>query len=385
MIRKIEDIELFRDEDYYCGPGPAAVAFPDGDMLAVFRRHRSWTPEPFYIHVHPTTEQCLVRSSDGGKTWTRPRVFMGGGQCAVAGLLRDGTVLFVTHRQELVPHMLKDELVNGVTKEVASAVDSIRAQGQIAEADRLQATRSHWPAFSAGTEIWRSENRGDDWEGPFWVGEIPNLPPLFPGLHAPAHIRGFPQELRNGTIVLPVQGRGVGSILTASADGGRTWKYRGVSAPNPARSSSHGYNEWSVYETPSGDLVGFVRCGFKPEDGGGHLWTVRSSDEGCTWTKPKLEEVWGHPYFALGLPSGNVLLVYGYRRPQFGIRCRILDPECSNPSSADEFVLRADGGAEDLGYPHAALMPDGRVFIIYYFHDRKGGQRFVAGSIVEAE
>ena len=68
------------------------------------------------MHVHPTTEQCIIRSADGGRTWSPPRVFMGGGQCAVAGLKRDGTMLFVTHRQELVPYAARDLLVDGVRR-----------------------------------------------------------------------------------------------------------------------------------------------------------------------------------------------------------------------------------------------------------------------------
>ena len=123
-IRKVQDIVLYRDDDYYCGPGPAVVAYPDGELVAVFRRHRSWTPFTLRKHMHPTTEQCLVRSTDGGATWSRPRVFMGGGQCAVAGRLSDDTMLFVTHRQELVPTELEDQLVEGVTREVAEMMES---------------------------------------------------------------------------------------------------------------------------------------------------------------------------------------------------------------------------------------------------------------------
>jgi len=384
-IRKVKDIVLYADDDYYCGPGPAVVVFPDGEMAAVFRRHRSWTKEVLRAHVHPTTEQCLIRSTDGGETWSStPRVFMGGGQCAVAGLLKDGTMLFVTHRQESVPIQQAHLLVDGVTTEVAKMVEADRRAGLIDPADQMETRRRHWPAFSAGTEIWRSDDRGDSWNGPAWVGEVPDLPPLAEGLHAPVHLRGFPQELSNGDVVLPVQGRGIGSILAASTDGGNTWHYRGVAAPNQKGESTHAFNEWSVYETAAGDLVGFVRSGRPSEEGGGYLWTVRSKDKGFTWSEPKQEEVWGHPYFALRLPSGNVMIVYGYRREPYGIRCRVLDPECTDPSGADEFVLRDDGGGVDVGYPHATVMPDGRVFIIYYYHDREGGQRFCAGSIVEA-
>ena len=101
---KVKDVVIYRDDDYYCGPGPAAVAFPDGELAVFFRRHRSWTPSPLFAHMHPATEQCIVRSADGGETWTgAPRVFHGGGQCACATRLSDGSLLFATHRQEMVP------------------------------------------------------------------------------------------------------------------------------------------------------------------------------------------------------------------------------------------------------------------------------------------
>ena len=377
-IRKLKDIVIYRDERYYCGPGPAAVAYPDGEIAVVFRRHRSWTREPLYMHVHPTTEQCLVRSHDRGETWDAlPRVFMGGGQCAVAGLLNDGTTLFVTHRQEMVPERLMDEVPQDTPAERVVQFNRTRSQGKWND-------RVNWQTISAGTEIWRSDDRGDSWDGPFWVGEVPGLPILMEGLRTPVQLRGFPMELSDGTIALPVQGlrpgsqperRDEDSILVVSEDGGRTWNFRSVALKGD-------FSEWSVLETPSGDLVGFARSELT-NDEGGYLWTARSSDGGYTWSEPKREDVWGFPYFALPLPSGHSLLINGYRRPPYGIRCRVLDPECTNISTAEEFVLRDDGGARDLGYPHAALLPDGRALVVYYFNDSEGGQRFVAGSLVE--
>ena len=38
QIEKISDIVIYRDERYYCGPGPSAVRLPDGRIMAAFRR-----------------------------------------------------------------------------------------------------------------------------------------------------------------------------------------------------------------------------------------------------------------------------------------------------------------------------------------------------------
>ena len=366
-VHKLKDIVIYRDKAYYCGPGPSAVAFPDGELVAVFRRHRSWTPYPLMTHVHPTTEMCLVRSPDGGETWGGPSVFQGGGQCAGAGLLKDGTVLFTTHRMEVVPGEMRD----------------LPPDQDVSQVSELLRRRSQLGCIAAGTEFWRSTDRCRSWQGPYWVDGIPGLPPKVAGLHAPVQHRAFPVELSDGSIAMTVQAQGVGSILVVSEDGARSWTFRGVAAPIPEGQEGNAFNEWTVRETPSGDLVGFFRSALPAEEGGRYLWTARSSDQGRTWSPPKREDVWGHPYFPLPLPSGHALLVNGYRREPFGIRCRILDPECERASEAEEVVLRDDGGGADLGYPHAAALPDGRILVVYYFHDAPGAQRHVAGTLVE--
>ena len=37
LVKPVGDVVLYRDNDYYCSPSPAVVAFPDGEM---------WLPSP---------------------------------------------------------------------------------------------------------------------------------------------------------------------------------------------------------------------------------------------------------------------------------------------------------------------------------------------------
>ena len=93
----------------------------------------------------------------------------------------------------------------------------------------------------------------------------------------------------------------------------------------------------------------------------------------------------GHPHYALRLPDKRVLLVYGYRHAPFGIRARVLNPECADFATAPEIVLRDDGGSGDLGYPWATMLSKHRALAVYYFNKKESGPRYIAGTMLEIE
>src|SRR5262249_28889802 len=161
-------------------------------------------------------------------------------------------------------------------------------------------------------------------------------------------------EGKNGALYWAVANSGKGMpdltsvYLMISADRGRTWNYSCPIAKDPAVA----FNETSIYETPKGDLVAFLRSeGFND-----HAVVARSTDGGKSFGAWQDTGFQGHPLQALRLPDRRVLLVYGFRHPPFGIRARILDAECANVRDAPEFVLRDDGGNGDLGYPWATMI-----------------------------
>jgi len=89
-----------------------------------------------------------------------------------------------------------------------------------------------------------------------------------------------------------------------------------------------------------------------------------------------------HPLNALQLPDRRVLLTYGYRHPPYGIRARILNPECTDFESASEIILRDDGGSADLGYSWPVMIDKRHILVTYYFN-RNNGTRHIAGTILE--
>ena len=90
----------------------------------------------------------------------------------------------------------------------------------------------------------------------------------------------------------------------------------------------------------------------------------------------------GHPLNALRLPDKRVLLTYGYRHKPFGIRARILNPECTDYLPSEEIVLRDDGGNSDIGYTWPVMLDKIKILVVYYYNIADG-TRHIAGTILE--
>ena len=58
---------------------------------------------------------------------------------------------------------------------------------------------------------------------------------------------------------------------------------------------------------------------------------------------------------------------------------RFPEPDLKDPAGAEEIIIRDHGPGGDIGYPWAALLPDGRVAVVYYFCD-PAGLRHIAVS-----
>ncbi len=47
----------------------------------------------------------------------------------------------------------------------------------------------------------------------------------------------------------------------------------------------------------------------------------------------------------------------------------------------DPFILRGNGGSQDIGYPRSVVRSDGKVVTVYAFHDRAGSGREVEAAL----
>ncbi len=359
-IRKIRDVEIYKDSMFF-STFPSVITRPDGEIVVAFRRapERKMFGESGSNHVDPNSYLVMVRSGDNGETWTKnPELIyshpFGGSQDPCLLQLKNGTLLCTSYgwafvRPEGLPN-LKEPYFN--------------AGGG---------------TFLGGYLV-RSTDGGKTW------GEVIYPPHIAPeimnnafGAQVAAYNRGALHEANDGRILWIVAVHDTpnktSNHLIASKDQGVTWDYMAPVAVDTKVS----FNEASVIETPKGDFVGFLRTA----NFGDQAVISRSTDGGKTfkWESMGFQ---GHPLHALQLPDNRVLLTYGYRHRPYGIRARILNPECTDFATAPEIVLRTDGGTTDIGYTWATQLKDNRVLVVYYFN-LENGTRHIAGTILEIE
>ncbi len=359
-VRKIKDIIIYEDPLFYSS-FPSVIRRPDGEYIVAFRRapDRKIFGEQGTSHVDPNSYLVMVHSSDGEAWSNEPELIyahpFGGSQDPCLLQLSDGTLLCTSYGWAFV----REDGIPSLKKPYAEAGGAIFLGGYIL----------------------KSEDGGKKWLGPYYPPHIPqeiNFSPT--GERLPAFNRGGLYEAADGRI-LWIVAAGIAENrssvhLLISSDKGKTWKY---SCP-VAEDEKITFNETSVYETPGGDIVAFIRTA----DFNDQACIARSTDGGKSFGKWQSMGFQGHPLNALRLPDGRVLLTYGYRHKPYGIRARILNAECSDFATSSEIILREDAGNSDVGYTWPVMMGKTRILVTYYFNI-DNGTRHIAGTVLEIE
>lgn len=375
-MKKLGDIVIYKDENYFCA-FPSIVRLENGELVLAFRRAPERRPYGGRCtHADPNAQLVLVRSEDGGKTWTpQPDLIhahsLGGSQDPCLTLLHDKTIICASYLWVL-------------------------QQPRCPAGNEFDYTG--WKHTFAGGYLLRARDGGHHWEGPIYPPPVPEscAADAF-GKPLPAYNRGNILVGSDNLLywaVVRADKRHSSVHLMVSADGGDSWQYRCPIAAD----DKIGFNETFLYETAAGDLVAFLRTADATGKVPGAI--ARSRNRGRSFEPWQNAGFKGHPHCAARLKDGRVLLAYGYRSEPYGIRARVLDPDCADAGSAQELILRDDGGSPDLGYPWPVVFPDGRVLVVYYFNRKndmpaswpesaasdakgmtaQGGIRFIAGT-----
>ena len=257
----------------------------------------------------------FVRSTDGGETWTLKTLVDSpwDDRNPAVGQLKDGTIL-VTY---IVDHSYgpNGERLSQLTED--------------------------------GLYTMRSTNRGNTWEGPI-------KSPVSPEYGESPF--GKIVQLSDGTALLNVyyaKKPHLASLVYRSRDDGQTWGDSSVIAEN--------YSETSLLPLSADRILAVMRSRT-----GGHLATAFSSDQGRTWSEPRLLTRDGeHPADVIQLKDGRLLLAHGERNRPFGARA-MLSRDLGQTWDPNIIILADDAQRPDCGYPSSVEIAPGKVVTLYY-------------------
>jgi photosystem II stability/assembly factor-like uncharacterized protein len=260
----------------------------------------------------------IMRSTDGGKTWTKPTTFID------------------TPNDDRHPNFV--ELPDGT---IVCSLFTWPGRGDLTQ----------HPELAARTGIVRSTDGGRTWE---------QTPRRLPSPFVSDATDGPPIVLKDGSVLLVVYGAPKQDApeqigVLRSTDTGKTWKLLSVVK------ADHHLQEPSVVQLPDGRLVMMAR----PE--GDVTW---SDDGGRTWTKPA---TFGMRMFEPGLvvlKDGTLLCIHG-SYGKGGLRA-IFSKDGGRTwiAPSEKYGFAVDTSV--YGYGKGIVLPDGSVYLVYI---HTGGHR----------
>lgn len=300
-----------------------------GDLVAVYNEER-------YPYHHDSGRTMMVRSKDGGQTWSQPKIVIDWTETTGnwdAGIceLDNGTLLINFTITGFFKRGQKPSQPSW------SAAPNTKEWGDWTWAFKMQS----W----LGTFVVKSKDDGETWCSPIPV----NVRPMKHG-----GCRSGCWQLPDGGILMGLYGRihGYGeegegettrSALMRSDDGGDNWEYYSTLAYDSANIID--YEEPDILRLKDGRLVCFLRTHVNPSGDSKNMVMIVSEDDGFSWTPPKWTNIWGYPAELIALQDGRYLMVYGYRRPPYGVR-GIISEDGVTWDVKNEFVIREGGVPE---------------------------------------
>ena len=341
---------------------PCIAKTPSGELLVVFSGDRD-------AHVCPHGKTQLVRSRDGGKTWSGPETIndtpLDDRDAGIAAL-RDGTLLVRWFTLYVSPTGWNRHLdLKGRTRfERKVTSEDIDRWGPVT-GDKRAGRRGHW--------LRRSTDNGKTWEATIRVAGTSPKPPI---------------ELADGRLLMIGNncydrvGKTSRVVVEESTDKGRTWRVIATLGMFPDDQGAY-LGEPHMVEAAPGHIVAMIRHERRPRNTklhAGYLHQADSTDGGRTWTDWRKTAIWGKPPHLLKLADGRLLVSYGHRRKPYGQRACISADGGKTWDYAREILIRDDAPNGDLGYPASVQMDDDTILTVYYQIDKPGEKPCLMGT-----
>ncbi|MBD3883226.1 exo-alpha-sialidase [Phormidium tenue FACHB-886] len=323
------------------------VMYTDGNLLIE-------DPEKHAINYDQPIDNEQARSLDGGRTWTIEK----------GKTIRPGGASWEEMGNNGTPPKPLETPMNFADPNFAFHVEM----------------QHHEFGFS---RFWYSTDRGKTWQGSF---QFPDLG--FATVNARTnYIINSDKDMMLMVTVGEVSDHnsdGLRNVLIQTTDGGLTWRVVANAGRTPAlkgREASNSSIMGTLTRLSPTKLISLHRewDGSEAEEGWIEAWD--SNDNGNTWkflSRISTNNT-STPPSVVKLPTGRLVLSYGYRSQPFGIRARLSDDE--GKTWSNEIVLRTDGGNFDLGYTRDTVKPDGTVVTVYYYNTNPRAERQIEATL----
>ncbi len=335
---------ICREKNRYIG-WATAVLTRRGTIVAAFSGDRD-------AHICPFGKTQVVRSEDGGETWSPPQTINSSiaddRDCGLV-VLPDGELLciwFTDHTWDQIP-------------------------GFNTKVHKPTSREYHWRRHVAklpsdlvkeACGIWCARSRDD---GRTWTPrERCPLPAFSP--HGPIVLRDGSLLQMGRTHYREKSKKGLTRVnCSRSTDGGRTWEELCPALPdqNGENAVKGMFHEPHAIELKDGRLMALVR--YHGSDN--CMRQSFSSDGGRTWTPMAKTPMLGLPPHLLRLRDGRILCSFGRRFPQptgYGEYACISADEGASWDAREIFLsAHLDG---DLGYPSTVQLANGDLVTVYY-------------------
>ena len=320
---------------------PTICKTTEGELIVVYSGDRD-------SHVCPWGKTQIIRSSDKGKTWSKPVTIT-----STPLDDRDAGIIQTAKGTLLVSWFTSLAFAN---KNWNSAYQKyVRVSEKISDE-----TKKKW----LGNWVRRSEDGGKTWLEPSRT--VATAP------HGPV-------QLRDGRLLYIGNGEWDNKpalVAEQSSDDGRTWEVIATFARPDG--STAGIGEPHLVELKSGKILAMFR--HEPKDREQcYLLQSESYDGGKTWTPLHQTGIWGYPPHLIELKNKWVLVVYGYRREPFGERACISRDEGKTWDINNEIIL-SGAVSHDLGYPASTQLDDDSIMTVYYQAQKYGEPTCLMGT-----
>ena len=319
----------------YCG-WPTVIS-PDGkELLAVFSGGRE-------KHVCPFGRIMLIRSQDGGRTWSDVKQLSQGpldDRDAGICMAPDGTLL-VNYFTNILALCGQWETLPENWKSVAESISLAK----------LNQEHGFW--------MKRSADNGKTWSEKY---SIPVNNPHGPTVMSDGTLLLVGRKL-SSSAAYQYEGSRMGSEIAAakSWDNGRSWKVISTLPVAPGHTPERCFEPHAI-EMADGRIIASLRDQNDYPDI--RTWLTVSDDSGRTWSEP-VESGTDYPVHFLRIDDGRrLLMTCGRRNGAYGVVARI-SGDCGRSWSRDIDIYK-DGRSADLGYPTTARMADGTFFTLWY-------------------